>query len=96
MPTYVYRCCKCEDDQEVIHSWNLVTNKEDDYRETLSCLTCGAIGTSNRVQQAANVATYDMASPNERREMLVKRSRDHFDKKLKDEFHQKNKKGYTP
>lgn len=92
MPIYDYKCKNCGFIQEEIHSSKDVTNDENDISFSVVCLNCKEKGTMKRIIGNPLIATYNMASPEEKKEMLKKRSREHFKKHIEDKFHQLNKK----
>lgn len=95
MPSYNYKC-ECGNVQEEIHSYKLVTNDENDFAFTLICSSCGKKGLMKRLISVPNFGKYSSASTEEKREILKKRSKDHFKKNIEDKFHQMNKPDYMP
>lgn len=93
---YIYKCKECSGIQEEFHSSKLVTNDEKDFNVNLKCNSCNRIGVMFRIIQATNFMTYDSSTPEQKREMLKKRSKEHFKKEIQDKFHQMNKKDYMP
>jgi len=96
MPAYDYKCSKCKSVQEEIHSSKLITNDESDIKFAFQCNSCKEIGMMNRIIFGSYVATYDIASLEQKREMLKKRSKDHFKKNIVESFHVKNRRSYMP
>lgn len=92
MPAYDYKCFICENIQEEIHSIGLVSNDVNDFDKTLVCKKCGMIDTMKRIFSIPVLAKFSMSSPEEKKNMLKKRSQEHFKKNIEDKFHQLNKK----
>lgn len=95
MPTYNYKC-PCGNIQEEIHSMKDVTNDDKDILHNLVCKNCGQKGTMKRMISIPNIGEYSSASVEGKKEMLKKRSKDHFKKEVQDKFHQMNKPNYMP
>jgi hypothetical protein len=95
MPRYEYKCSLCQHVQEEIHSMTEVGNQ--DMLDGLVCYGCGVSGSMEQLitggQGFQKVASM---TPEERKEVLKKRSHDHFKKNVEEQFHVKNKPGFMP
>ena len=90
MPIYHYVCEECDFDEEVLHSVKDLDKKE--------CLK-GEYNSDckmRRVPCVTNVSIFNSLTSQEKREVLKKRSKEHFKKNIEESFHQKNKPGYIP
>ena len=94
MPSYKYKCRECKNIQEEIHSYKLITNDIDDYKEKLKCKNCNTLGSMFRVIEAPMYGAYESSTTEQRKQILKKRSHDHFKKEIEDKFHELNRRKY--
>lgn len=92
MPTYIYKCKECQNVQEEIHSYCLASNDENDYKNNLACNNCKKVGTMFRRIADINFQASSIMTSEQKRSMLKKRSHDHFEKNIKEKFHELNRK----
>ena len=96
MGCYDYKCSFCGYIQEENHSYKLITNKENDIKHKIICQQCNAIDTMERIISAVPMGMYSSTTSEQKKEMLKKRSHEHFKKNIEESFHEKNKKAFTP
>ena len=92
MPFYDYQCKSCKTVQEEFHS---MAECNEETERSLICKNCSK-KEMKRLIVLTNVDTFSIMTDEERRKSLKKRSHDHFERELKDKFHQMNKPGYIP
>jgi hypothetical protein len=95
MARFLYKCKKCGHEQEEYHSM-----KDAGDLLFVSTLICDACFLQGEMQQiiSGGHGFQKVASmtPEQRKEVLKKRSHDHFQKHIVESFHEKNKPGYIP
>lgn len=92
MPVYTYKCKSCGSLQDEVHASNITTKE---YSKKLACSSCKEEGKMVWSPTKLNFGTYESSTPEQRKEILKKRSHEHFKKNIEEKFHELNRKKTT-
>lgn len=98
MPEYLYKCKKCDLAVEVWHSMKECDTPSEETKAQITCPSECVNKHSEvfeRIPTSFSFGTFDSMTPVQRRDVLKTRSKEHFDKHIKERKHEMHKKG-TP
>ena len=91
MPRYSYKCPTCEEIREVFHLISEVNSPSEETVKQITCQTDGVLMKQYFGDMSGGYKRMSGMEPEQRKEILKKRSHEHFEREIKERAHEKTK-----